>query len=203
MIDQAPPGGLHGTVVSDPSLPLPAGDFRDTDGRGFRFADGVEGDVTALYFGFTHCDDVCPTTMADLASARAAMPAALAARVRLAFITVDPARDTPRRLRRWLDRFDPTTVGLRGSDRTVHAAERALYADPSSIATETAHKGGHKGGHGGGHTKGHESGGYEVNHTGSVYVFGPDDASVIYTGGTRPREYAADFERLLQTSAKP
>ena len=195
MIDQAPPGGLHGTVVSDPSLPLPAGGFRDADGRGFRFADRTEGGVTALYFGFTHCDDVCPTTMADLASARAAMPAALAARVHVVFITVDPARDTPRRLRRWLDRFDPTSVGLRGSDRTVHAAERALYADPSSIATEAPHGGKHDGGH--------ASGGYEVNHTGSVYVFGPDDASVIYTGGTRPREYAADFERLLQTPTKP
>ena len=185
------PGGLHGTLVSDPPLDHPHGTFRDTAGKPFRFTTASPGQVTALYFGFTHCDDVCPTTMADLATARRLLPYSLAKRVRVEFVTVDPQRDTPRVLRRWLDRFDPGFTGLRSSTAVVHAAERSLYATPSTIA-RNVHSTTHE-------PSGHKESKYQVNHTGSVYVFGPSAQSVIYTGGILPREYAADFRRLLAT----
>lgn len=184
--------GLHGTLVRDPPLRQPRGDFRDTDGDSFRFTSAMPGQVTALYFGFTNCDDVCPTTMADLATARRLLPSALATHVRVVFVTVDPQRDTPRLLRRWLDRYDPSFLGLRATPAVVHAAERSLYASPSGINRSP-----HSPQHGPG---GHKDSTYQVNHTGSVYVFGPGAQSVIYTGGTVPREYAADFRHLLAST---
>lgn len=72
-------------------------------------------------------------------------------------------------------------------------AERALYATPSEVAGPSQPPRQHK--HGAGnHTKPPD---YEVNHTGSVYLFGPKNQSVVYTGGTTPHEYAADFTTLL------
>ena len=183
--------GLHGTLVTNPPLARPTGVFRDTAGERFQIGSASR-DVTALFFGFTKCDDVCPTTMADLAVARRSLPADVAQRVQVVFVTVDPARDTPRLLRRWLDRFDHAFVGLRASRQIVHRAERRLYAPLSGRArTEPSHEHDDTTASAGGHRH------YQVNHTGSVYVFGPGDQSLIYTGGTPPDEYAEDFERLL------
>ncbi|MGB9377758.1 MAG: SCO family protein [Mycobacteriales bacterium] len=190
------PGGLNGTLVTDPPLQPPIGAFGDTHGRTYTFGQRPNR-VTALYFGFTHCQDVCPTTMADLASARRHLPAELKNRVDVVFITVDPKRDTPTVLRRWLSGFASDFVGLRASAAVVHAAERALYATTSTIrpspsAQAQDHASGMKRG---------QVDGYQVNHTGSVYVFGPARQSVIYTGGTTPRQYADDFRRLLSDPA--
>ena len=190
IVDGQRAGNLHGTLVDDPPLPKPLGTFITTTGAPFRFTDSSPRQVTALYFGFTNCDDVCPTTMADLATARRLLPADLRSAVRVAFLTVDPERDTPPVLSRWLQRFDSSFIGLRGRPFDVHAAERALYADTSTVAKTPSDRSAPRAENGGS--------AYQVNHTGSVYVFGPDDSSVIYTGGTLPREYAADFRRLLR-----
>ncbi len=182
--------GFYGTVVADPPLELPRGPFYDTTGDEVVLGSQTTG-VTVLFFGFTNCDDICPTTMADLAAAKRSMSAGAASQVRVDFVTVDPARDTPAELRRWLAGFDTAFIGLRAPRSVVHAAEQSLYAPVSDFtkqkpsqhsSTDPAPQG----------TKD-----YEVNHTGSVYVFGPDGTSVLYTGGTTPAEYASDFRKLL------
>ena len=191
--------GLNGTLV-EPPLHLANVTLRDTNGRPTRLADLVPNKATALFFGFTHCDDVCPTAMADLATARRALPADLAKRVAVIFVTVDPSRDTPAVLRTWLDQFDTETVGLRGPTPLVNEAERSLYADQSKKADRAVPT-----------TDGHHhehapdaspkpKGDYEMNHSGSVYVFGPHGETVLYSGDTTPDQYAADFERLLGRS---
>ena len=192
--------GLNGTLV-DPPLRLANVTLRDTRGNPVRLNELPPSKVTALFFGFTHCEDVCPTTMADLASARRALPGALANRVHVVFVTVDPRRDTPFVLRTWLDQFDTQTVGLRGPTALVHQAERSLYADqstkapaePSAKAQADDHD--HEHAPGSSATSGTD---YQVNHSGSVYVFGPNGETVLYSGGTTVDQYAADFTRLLR-----
>ena len=184
--------GYAGTLVEDPPL-VPAGVvLEDTAGEPWDLARLGDESVTALFFGFTRCDDVCPTTMADLAAARRSLPPELASRVQVVFVTVDPCRDSPAVMRRWLDRFDEDFVGLRGPLRSVHRLEDSLYAAPSS--TERAAED-HP--HSGGAVPPTAADTYEVSHTGSVYLFAPGGVSVVHTGGTSVADYAADLTRLL------
>ena len=194
--------GYHGTVV-DPPLEIAPVALRDTTGNQISLNRLPTGKATAIFFGFTNCDDVCPTTMADLAAARRTLPDNLADRVRLVFITVDPQRDTPRVLRTWLDQFDPDITGLRGPMPAVHRAERSLYATESAkAAIEPApganhHHKDHREAREGRATPRHHGTGYQVNHTSVVYLFGPHQESLLYTGGATPSDYADDFTRLL------
>lgn len=194
---------FHGTLVAPPLAPAPV-ILRDTDGKPVRLDQNAPGTATAVFFGFTNCHDVCPTTMADLAAARRSLPAATAENVSLVFVTVDPQRDTPAVLRTWLDQFDPDIVGLRGPVRRVHRAEDSLYASRSGKSSsppeatndsEHAHEQTPAEQHT--HPPGSDGDGYDVDHTSIVYMFGPDGTTLIYTGGATPPDYAADLSRLL------
>lgn len=187
--------GYVGTVL-DPPPPRPALRLPDTGGKVFDLRGRPAGEVTVLFFGYTNCDDICPTTMADLATARRALPAVNRRYVTVVFVTEDPARDTPAVLRAWLDRFDPAIVGLIGGNAITRQVLDQLHLPPSLRyqATEPAPHG---------HTSAevdHEHrqrGGYEVEHSGVVYAFGPARRTVLYTGGTTPPQYASDFRRML------
>jgi protein SCO1/2 len=186
--------GYHGTLV-DPPLTIAPVTLTDTSGSRVRPDSLLPGKATAFFFGFTNCDDVCPTTMADLAAAKRTLPARYADDVSLVFITVDPQRDTRPVLRSWLDRFNAEIVGLRGPVARVHRAEDSLYASQSGrskMPSSSDAPGEHE--HGDEHVDDH---GYEVDHSSVVYLFGPDGQSVIYTGGAIPADYADDFVRLL------
>ncbi len=181
---------FNGNLV-DPPLARPDLVLDDTEGQRFNVARSSSKDATALFFGFTNCDNVCPTTMADLAAARRALPHALASRFVVVFVTVDPQRDTPRLLRRWLDRYDTDFIGLIGGGKSTHRAERSLYAPVSHIGLASEHQNGDH------QPQSPDNPDYEVAHTGTVYVFGPDGESLIYTGGTTPGQYTEDVTRLL------
>lgn len=194
---------FQGTLVDPPLTPAPI-TLRDTDGKPVRLDQHQIGTATAVFFGFTNCHDVCPTTMADLAAARRFLPAAAAEKVSLVFVTVDPKRDTPADLRTWLDQFDPDIVGLRGPVQRVHRVEDSLYASrsgKSSAPPEPTDDGEHAQEetldeqHT--HPPGSSGGDYGVDHTSIVYMFGPDGTTLIYTGGATPSDYAADLSRLL------
>ena len=89
-------------------------DFRltDHDGKERSLAD-FKGKVVALFFGYTHCPDVCPVTLSDLAKAVKALGAD-GPRVQVLFVTLDPKRDTAELLRNYVPAFNPTFLGLRG-----------------------------------------------------------------------------------------
>ena len=89
------------------SLELP-----DTSGR-VRHLEDFRGKAVVLFFGFTHCPDVCPTTLADLATVMKSLGPD-AERVQLLFVSVDPERDTPEDLAKYVSAFDPRFLGLRG-----------------------------------------------------------------------------------------
>lgn len=184
--------GLTGTLAS-PQIDRPAQVLRDDRGQPFSVAERPGDELTVLFFGYTHCPDVCPTTMADLARARAMVDPALRDRVKVAFVTEDPQRDTRTELRRWLDGFDPQFVGLRGGNASTKAMLEELYSSATGRVERPEEPIRHPEN---GHAHDHH-GSYGIEHTSIIYVFAPGDRSVIYTGDTTAGEYAADFERLL------
>ena len=200
LIQHSKGDGFAGTLVDDPPLRPAHVVLRDTQGERYVVSGRSPGRATALFFGFTRCGDVCPTTMADLAAAKRALPTDLAQKVDVLFVSVDPRRDTPRVLRRWLDRFGPGFIGLRGSIQQVHRVERSLFADVSAVDAADGHD----------YNRGQEArrhshrpdvaGEYEVSHSGSVYIFGPRGESLLYSGGTTVGEYTRDLTRLLRRS---
>ena len=105
-----------------------APDFTLTDhtGRAFSMA-GQRGHVAVLYFGYTHCPDVCPTTLATIASVVRRLGPDADRQVRVALITDDPSRDTPQTLRRYVSLFDPWFLGLSGTSEEIAPVYRASH----------------------------------------------------------------------------
>lgn len=178
---------LNGTEVGD-VIARPALALSDTDGRTWDLQQRPAGELTAVFFGYTSCPDVCPTTMADLAAARRQLSAGDRGHVAVVFVTEDPATDTPPVLRRWLDRFDSSFIGLLGGGARTEQALDALKAPRTEIVAVPAPAGSATAADGPAGT---------VEHGGSVYVFKAGEV-VVYTGGTTAAQYAADFHELLQ-----
>jgi protein SCO1/2 len=125
---------LRGGVLSPPDRE-PALELTDTAGRSYDVEARTAGTVTLVYFGYTHCPDVCPTTMADIAQALRESAPQVRRKVRVVFVTVDPHRDSGAVLRRWLDHYNPEFVGLRGSLRQVVEAQREAGIPVSRVET--------------------------------------------------------------------
>ena len=87
-------------------------ELQDTSGR-VRHLEDFRGKAVVLFFGFTHCPDVCPTTLADMAGVMKTLGPD-ADRVQMLFVTVDPERDTPEALAKYVGAFDPRFIALRG-----------------------------------------------------------------------------------------
>ena len=131
------PQGTYRGLELDPPQPRPTFTLTDTTGKPYDFAARTRGVPTLLFFGYTHCPDVCPTTMAGTAAALRGTPEPLRSEVRVVFVTTDPARDTGTVLAAWLRNFDPdlprTFVGLTGTVAQVEAAQAAAKVP---VATE-------------------------------------------------------------------
>lgn len=114
-----------------PAQPRPQFSLTDSSGKQYHFGTATAGKPTLLYFGYTHCPDVCPTTLADIADALRAVPAPLRARTQVVFVTTDVKRDTVPVLAEYLSKFDPGLpnhfVGLTGTQSQVDAAQVAAH----------------------------------------------------------------------------
>ncbi len=169
---------FSGSVLPRP-YHVPSTSLVDTGGRPFSLADSTHRRMTLVFFGYTHCPDECPTTMATLASAMLQLDAADRARVQVVFVTTDPARDTGPVIRHWLDRFDSSFVGLTGPLPAI-----------TQVATDVGVpvlKG-----------KRLPSGGYDVTHgTQVLAVDGKNTVPVVWTLGTTAPEFAHDIHQLL------
>jgi len=95
------------------------------DGKPFQLSQD-RGHAVAVFFGYTHCPDVCPATLEHLAKARAALGNDRD-NVRVVFITVDPRRDTPERMKRYLSKFDPSFVGMTGTESQLLPVYKAYH----------------------------------------------------------------------------
>ena len=162
---------------------LPRPDFvaRQGDGSPFDFRAETAGTLTFLFFGYTNCPDVCPLHMQNLAAAIHALPVEVSRQVRVVFVTTDPERDTPERLRSWLGNFDSTFVGVSGDSAVLQAVQRSLGMPPAMRDAAPA------------------SGGYTVSHGAHLWAFTPDDsAHVVYPLGLKREDLSADIPRLLR-----
>ncbi|MET9775210.1 SCO family protein [Streptomyces sp. NPDC006367] len=98
----------------------------DTQGKKYDFREQTAGKPTLIYFGYTHCPDVCPLTMNNIAVAKKQLSPAEQQQLRVVFVTTDPERDTPAALGTWLKGIDPQIIGLTGDFATVQAGARTL-----------------------------------------------------------------------------
>ncbi|RBY95844.1 SCO family protein [Blastococcus sp. TF02-8] len=125
---EAPEDTFAGIDLKEPYR-RPSFTLTDTTGAPYDFAQTTGGRPTLLFFGYTECPDVCPTTMADVAVALRGVDRALAEQVQVVFVTTDPATDTPAVLGEYLGRFDadlPTPfVGLTGDQAAIDRAQLA------------------------------------------------------------------------------
>lgn len=117
---QINPGKYKGDIITP--VAKPAIMLTDASGKPYDIRTMTAGTVTLLYFGYTNCPNECPLTMANTAAALRMLPTAEQAKVRVLFVTVDPARDTLARLRSWLGNFNPSFIGLRGTLSQVQVA---------------------------------------------------------------------------------
>ena len=168
---------FHGTVIQSPDL---AADFTLTASTGGQLSlSDLRGKVVLLYFGYTFCPDACPTTLSELKK----VPAALGDRadeVQVVMVSVDPQRDTPEVLREYLSYFDPSFLGLTGTEEEVLAA-----ATPLGIYF-SAHEGS-------------AASGYLVDHTTTILVI--DKAGylrLLYGFETQGEDIAADMRYLVR-----
>ncbi len=110
-----------------PPLPRPQFTLTDTSGRAFKFGSATAGKPTLLFFGYTHCPDVCPTTLADVAIALRAVPAAVRSATQVVFVTTDVRHDTRAVLKAYLAKFDAGLpnrfIGLTGTQTAIDAAQ--------------------------------------------------------------------------------
>lgn len=129
---------LPGPQQSAGKVPI-GGPFRLTSHEGKTFTDqDLKGKPFVVFFGFTHCPEVCPTTLHDLTQDLAALGKD-ADRLKVAFITVDPAQDTPDLLKTYLSSFDPRIVGLTGTEEEIAAAARAYRIYYRKVPTESGY----------------------------------------------------------------
>jgi protein SCO1/2 len=175
--DGASVGGYRGRMLPQPQEKV---DFTltDTKGQPFHFREETDGHVTLLFFGYTHCPDICPIHMANIAAVLDDFNFELRQQFKVIFVSADPDRDTPERLRAWLDNFDDSFIGLRGTVEEVNAISISLGL-PGSVKVET------------------EDGGYLVGHSASVLVFTKDNlAHISFPFGTRQADWAHDLPKL-------
>jgi protein SCO1 len=150
----------------------PSFTLTDTTGASFDFSAATSGRPTLLFFGYTRCPDVCPTTMADVAVALRGLDPALVEQLQVVFVTTDPAYDTPAVLGEYLARFDADLpepfIGLTGDQELI---DQAQLSTGVPLAEEEGRL-----------------------HSSLLLLYGQDDeAHVAFDAGNTSRDIAADL----------
>jgi protein SCO1/2 len=170
------PVTLHGTELQSSS---PMADFElvGSDGTPVRLSD-FRGKWTVIYFGYTFCPDVCPTTLGDLSQMMQALDDKRD-NVQVVMVTVDPERDTPERLGQYLTYFDPSFIGLTGEAEQIEAAASQFGVfyekEPGSVQD------------------------YLISHTSTVAVIDPEGTMrIVYPYGVSGNDMAADLRYFIR-----
>lgn len=168
---------FSGTVYQDPTLAPPIV-LSASDGTTFNLAD-QQGKIVLVFFGYTSCPDVCPTTLSDLKRVTEIL-GDKAEETQVVFVTVDPERDTVDKLHSYLSLFHPSFIGLTGTEDELSPvyAGYGVYREIDTASKTEA--------------------GYIVNHSTRLYLINQDgDLYITYSYGTDPEAIAADIEYLL------
>jgi protein SCO1/2 len=155
------------------------GPFHLTDQNGKQVSDAdFRGRYMLIYFGYSFCPDVCPTTLAIMGQALDKLGNERAQRIVPVFITIDPARDTPKVLADYMKAFGPQFVGLTGSTAQIKAAEKEyhVYAVKRPL----------------------EGGNYGMDHSSVIYLMGPNGKMVsFYDEAISPDDLAKDLKQKI------
>ncbi|MDL1909602.1 SCO family protein [Chloroflexi bacterium CFX6] len=175
----ARPAGFRGTTYTEPYPPASDFALARADGSSFQLS-GMRGKVVLLFFGYTSCPDVCPTTLAELNQAMKGLKAEEAARVQVVFVTVDPGRDTPERAQEYVNHFNPDFIGLSGPEE-----ELAKVWNAYGVFREIV--------------EGASAAGYLVNHTARVtLVDGNGDLRLSFGFDTPVEDIVHDLKLILE-----
>jgi protein SCO1/2 len=162
-----------------PADGAPAPDFvlQDQDGKPFTLA-AQHGNAVVLFFGYAHCPDVCPTTLANLERAKHLLGPQAQAHVTVAFVTVDPDRDTQHVLKRYVALFDPAFYGLTGDTAALDGVYGSYHVWHQKLPSK-------------------DSGDYLMAHTSEIYLIDPDGRLRVFHDYTdTPAAIAHDLEIL-------
>jgi protein SCO1/2 len=142
-----------GIVLLPQSRSLPSLALTDQNGQALQ-VDQLKDKWSLLFFGYTFCPDICPATLAQLRQLQGMLPADAKDKLRVVLVTVDPHRDTPEQLKKYLGFFDPAFLGLTGSQEDLQklAAAVSIPYIPADTSKEN----------------------YTVDHSGNLVIIGPD-----------------------------
>ena len=171
-----------GALLFPRAYPKPDVTLTDTSETPYNIAADTSHRITLVYFGYTHCPDLCPLNMATAAAAIRELPKSDRSRVTMVFVTTDPDRDTPSVIRTWLDHFDSNFIGLDGSIEQIRQAE-ARTGIPLSFAEHSSQPGAS----------------YAVVHAGYVLVYTQDNHSHLeFPAEISVAQESHDLATLLQ-----
>ena len=159
-----------------------ARDFRLTDHNGrIRTLADFRGKVVAIFFGYTHCPDVCPTTLSDFAAALKLL-GAQAGRVQVIFVTLDPQRDTPEILKQFVPAFNPSFLGMYTDADTLKGLAKEYKVVYQKTSVKSADD-------------------YLIDHSAGTYIYDPrGHLRLLMPYGSSPEAIAHDLKALLETS---
>ncbi|WP_328639631.1 SCO family protein [Streptomyces canus] len=175
-------GSDKAATVLDQPFEKPDLVLTDTRGEKYDLRKETAGKPTLIYFGYTHCPDICPLTMNNIAVAKKQLPTSEQDKLTVVFVTTDPARDTPAELGKWLKGIDTAFVGLTGDFATIQASARTL-----GISIEPSHK--------------DKKTGKTVSvHGTQVVAFSPktDEGYVLYGEDASVDDYTKDLPKLIK-----
>jgi protein SCO1 len=173
-----PPAHFH---ASDVSGQFPQADFHLTDHNGKpRSLEDFRGKVVVMFFGYTHCPDVCPTTLADYAQTLRLLGKD-ADRVQVLFVTIDPERDTQELLAKFVPAFDPSFLGLYGDAQATANAAKSFRADYQKVPAKH---------------------GYYMDHSTFTYLIDTQGKLRLMAGDRESSEWLAQDIRQLLASAQ-
>lgn len=149
----------------------------DQDGKPVKLLDTYRGKVMVVFFGFTQCPDVCPTTMAELAQVREKLSPEQRDQMQVIMISIDPQRDTPAVIKQYVSAFDPSFVGLTGSDEQIAKVAGSFKAYYKKVESGQS---------------------YTMEHSSGLYVLDTQGESrLLFKPNTPPEDIAADIQKLL------
>ncbi len=176
------PPALEQATMLDVARPLPQFELVDQAGRAFQHA-SLRGQWTLMFFGFTNCPDVCPTTLAELAEVRRKLKDLPAGDLpAVVFVSVDPNRDTSEALGRYVAHFDPQFLAVTGQPAAIEALTRdlgvAVFIGPPS-----------------------EDGNYTVDHSAAIFLIDPSAAfTAVFSSPHRADVIARDYRSIVAST---
>jgi protein SCO1/2 len=172
------PASFRGTTYAEPYPPAPEFSLTDAKGKTINLED-VRGKIVLLFFGYTYCPDICPTTLAQLKLAMQDL-GKKSEQVQVIFISVDPKRDSSESMQNYVERFDPAFMGLGGTEE-----ELAPIWNEYGIFREIV--------------EGTSENNYIVNHTGRIILIDQDgNLRLSYGLQVDPKDISQDIQILLR-----